>query len=489
MSDPNRDITFVLTSCGRFDLLRRTLASFLEQNDTKIAKYVIVEDSCDESVRDVLAEFPDIDFELIVNQLKRGQLWSIDLAYERVQTPYIFHCEDDWLFTRPGFMEPSLALLEDFPDVIQVLIRDLADEKHGVGGALQTHKNISFYAPLPADYPNVYCYSFNPGLRRLADYKKIGQFRLILEEKAISDRAQQLGYRQVRLANGGVRHIGGHRHMPDLFIRRLDILEKLKRSILKRSIFFKPKGTVYEAKRLKISCFIVACNEADRIERALISVRGLVDEIIVVDSGSTDDTVKIAQSYGAKVIFNKWEGDGPQKRFAEEQCRNDWLLNIDADEWLDVRLIEEIRALFENGEPHKPVWCLRRGDVYFGDSLLRKHMNLENMPRLYDRRKLRFTPPSAAYICAAPERANRRAQRRAAARSCAHGQRYGRQRNQLRSHRHEKKIIACAAHSAHHGFSAMFFEALFFAQSYFWRAKRIYLFYDSRLCPFFAYGC
>ncbi len=389
---PDREITFVLTSCGRFDLLRRTLASFLEQNDTKIAKYIIVEDSGDESVRDVLAEFPDIDFELIVNQIKRGQLWSIDLAYERVQTPYIFHCEDDWLFTRPGFMEPSLTLLEDFPDVVQVLIRDLEDEKHPVKVPLQTHKGISFYAPMPTDHPNSYCYSFNPGLRRLADYKKIGPFRLILEEKNISDLARRMGYRQVRLENGGVQHIGRHRHMPDVFISHSDALEKLKRSILKKSVFFKPKDSVYETKRLKISCFIVACNEADRIERALISVRGLVDEIVVVDSGSKDDTVKIAQSYGAKVIFNKWEGDGPQKRFAEEQCRNDWLLNIDADEWLDVRLIAEIRALFANGEPHKPVWCLRRGDVYFGDSLLRKHMNLENMPRLYDRRKLRFTP-------------------------------------------------------------------------------------------------
>ena len=114
MNLPDREISFVLTSCGRFDLLRRTLASFLEHNDTKIAKYIIVEDSGDDSVRDVLAEFRDVEFDLIVNQPKRGQLWSIDLAYERVHTPYIFHCEDDWLFTKSGFMEPSLTLLKIF---------------------------------------------------------------------------------------------------------------------------------------------------------------------------------------------------------------------------------------------------------------------------------------------------------------------------------------------------------------------------------------
>ena len=379
MNLPDREISFVLTSCGRFDLLRRTLASFLEHNDAKIEKYIIVEDSGDDSVRDVLAEFRDVEFDLIINQPKRGQLWSIDLAYERVRTPYIFHCEDDWLFTKSGFMEPSLTLLEDFPDVVQVLVRDLADEKRAVEVPLQTHKGISFYAPLPAEHPNSYCYSFNPGLRRRADYKKIGLFRLLLEEENISARARQMGCRQARLENGGVQHIGRHRHVPDLFIRS------------KRSVFSKPKQPD-RSKKVPVSCFIVALNEADRIERALISVHGLVDEIIVVDSGSKDDTVKIAESYGAKVIFNEWEGDGPQKRFAEDQCQNHWLLNIDADEYLDVRLIDEIRALFENGAPQKSVYCLMRGDVYFGDSTLRGHMNLERMPRLYDRRKLRFTP-------------------------------------------------------------------------------------------------
>ena len=378
MNLPDREISFVLTSCGRFDLLRRTLASFLEHNDAKIEKYIIVEDSGDDSVRDVLAEFRDVEFDLIVNQPKRGQLWSIDLAYERVRTPYIFHCEDDWLFTKSGFMEPSLTLLEDFPDIVQVLVRDRADEKRAVEVPLQTHKGISFYAPLPAKHPNSYCYSFNPGLRRRADYKKIGLFRLLLEEENISARARQLGCRQARLENGGVRHIGRHRHVSDLFIRS------------KRSVFSKPKQPD-RSKKVPVSCFIVALNEADRIERALISVHGLVDEIIVVDSGSTDDTVKIAESYGAKVIFNEWKGDGPQKRFAEDQCQNHWLLNIDADEYLDVRLIDEIRVLFENGAPQKSVYCLQRGDVYFGDSILRGHMNLERLPRLYDCRKLRFT--------------------------------------------------------------------------------------------------
>ena len=56
-----------------------------------------------------------------------------------------------------------------------------------------------------------------------------------------------------------------------------------------------------------------------------------VDEVIVVEAGSSDDTVEVAKGAGAKVIHNEWEGFGQQKRFAEDQCRNTWVLNLDAD--------------------------------------------------------------------------------------------------------------------------------------------------------------
>jgi glycosyltransferase involved in cell wall biosynthesis len=98
--------------------------------------------------------------------------------------------------------------------------------------------------------------------------------------------------------------------------------------------------------RSPISVYIVAKNEADRIGRAIRSVLGWVDEVIVVDSGSTDDTVAIAEQAGAKVLFNAWPGYGPQKRYAEDQCRNDWLLMLDADEEVSPELAEEIQEAF-----------------------------------------------------------------------------------------------------------------------------------------------
>jgi glycosyltransferase involved in cell wall biosynthesis len=95
-------------------------------------------------------------------------------------------------------------------------------------------------------------------------------------------------------------------------------------------------------KTLPISVFIITKDEEERLPR-------VVDEIIVVDSGSTDKTVEIASEMGCKVMFNKWNGYGLQKIFGEQQCRNDWVLNIDADEEITPELRQRIEALFANG--------------------------------------------------------------------------------------------------------------------------------------------
>lgn len=103
--------------------------------------------------------------------------------------------------------------------------------------------------------------------------------------------------------------------------------------------------------KLPISVFIIAKNEADRIPTVIRAVRDWVDEVIVVDSGSEDDTVAVSESLGARVVFNSWCGYGPQKVFAESLCRNKWLLNLDADEEISRELATEMRALFDSGQP------------------------------------------------------------------------------------------------------------------------------------------
>ena len=98
-----------------------------------------------------------------------------------------------------------------------------------------------------------------------------------------------------------------------------------------------------------ISVFIIAKNEEDRIVRSIESVLDWVDEVIVIDSGSTDKTVELSEAAGARVLYNAWPGYGAQKSFGEKQCRNEWILNIDADEVVSDTLAQEMRALFQNG--------------------------------------------------------------------------------------------------------------------------------------------
>jgi glycosyltransferase involved in cell wall biosynthesis len=110
--------------------------------------------------------------------------------------------------------------------------------------------------------------------------------------------------------------------------------------------------------RLPISAFIIAQDEADRIGLTINSVKEWVDEIIVIDSGSRDDTVAVSESLGARVVFNAWRGYGPQKVFGEALCRNDWVLNLDADEEITPELGAEIRALFQSGLPGNVAYTL-----------------------------------------------------------------------------------------------------------------------------------
>lgn len=96
--------------------------------------------------------------------------------------------------------------------------------------------------------------------------------------------------------------------------------------------------------KTKLSICIITYNEAHIIEKCLKQLTW-ADEIIVVDSGSTDNTVEICKKYTAKVIYHPFENFGLQKQFALNQCTNDWVLSLDADEILTPNLIQEINQL------------------------------------------------------------------------------------------------------------------------------------------------
>ena len=134
---------------------------------------------------------------------------------------------------------------------------------------------------------------------------------------------------------------------------------------------------------------IIARDEADRIERCIAAIKDIADDIVVVDSGSTDDTVAICRRLGARIVYRAWDGYGPQKRFAEDAAAFDWVLNLDADEVVSTQLAAEIRTLMAS-EPPLKAYRFKQVTVYPGWSRPRLWADYHNYVRLYDRRAVRF---------------------------------------------------------------------------------------------------
>lgn len=143
-------------------------------------------------------------------------------------------------------------------------------------------------------------------------------------------------------------------------------------------------------KTLPISAFIICKNEEDRIGLAIASIIEWVDEVVVVDSGSSDDTVAKAKAMGARVMHHDWPGYGLQKRYAEDQCRNDWLLNIDADEEITPALRKEIEDIFAN-EPEANIYKMEILDIYPHEKVAQTFAYGYWQYRLYDRNFGRFS--------------------------------------------------------------------------------------------------
>src|SRR5438477_1397555 len=129
---------------------------------------------------------------------------------------------------------------------------------------------------------------------------------------------------------------------------------------------------------MNLSVVIITCNEEANIGRTLESVKPLVadgkGEIIIVDSGSTDRTVEIAKSFGAKVFVEEWKGFAAQKNSAIDKATGDWILTLDADEEVDSELIAELTGHSDNtvlpGSDSRE-WCLTMGQAGQGQEFVK----------------------------------------------------------------------------------------------------------------------
>lgn len=138
----------------------------------------------------------------------------------------------------------------------------------------------------------------------------------------------------------------------------------------------------------KVSVTIITLNEAQNLREALQSV-AWADEIVVVDSGSTDQTREIARQFTERVLAREWPGYSAQKNFAADQARHDWILSLDADERVTGALASDIRHRM-SGEPDAQGYRMPRVSHYLGRWLRSTDWYPDYQLRLYDRRHGRW---------------------------------------------------------------------------------------------------
>jgi glycosyltransferase involved in cell wall biosynthesis len=139
---------------------------------------------------------------------------------------------------------------------------------------------------------------------------------------------------------------------------------------------------------MNITANIITLNEEKNIKECILSVQEVCDEVLVVDSLSSDKTCEIAESLGAKVIKQKYLGDGAQKAFGAPLAKNEWILSIDADERLDKNAIKAIKELDLKNTSYDAFSFARK--TFVGKQFI-KLWYPDRVTRLYNRTKCSFS--------------------------------------------------------------------------------------------------
>jgi GT2 family glycosyltransferase len=214
-------ITAIFTSCGRFDLLRRTLESFIKNIDLEIEKIIVIDNSTFDHAETELRSISEsikTPLYYVLNDENIGQVSSIDLAYAYVDTEYIFHCEDDWEFFDTGFLKLSIELLKERSDIVNINLRVRFDgEKgsmHPISEMMTTSSGLKYHEYLVNYLGAWHGFSWNPGLRRKKDYDLIKPYKQYIEESGVGKKYKDLGYVAACLEKSYCKHIGTNSSTP-----------------------------------------------------------------------------------------------------------------------------------------------------------------------------------------------------------------------------------------------------------------------------------
>jgi hypothetical protein len=207
------DVTVCVTSCGRLDLLARTLASFRAFHAG--GRLLISEDSADgEVIARVRRDYPEA--EVLTGEGRTGIMRSIDRLYAAVETPFILHLEDDWLFDGPVDLGAAMALLGEDKRIANVCVRAFEEirQKYRRRSDPLAFAGAQFRVMHTDAHPEFFAWSPNPGLIARDLYRAYAPFARVMPDQ-MSGVMKAAGLTQAFLLPGVARHIGGGRNVVD----------------------------------------------------------------------------------------------------------------------------------------------------------------------------------------------------------------------------------------------------------------------------------
>lgn len=237
MQTSEPDVTLCITSCGRLKLLKETLNSFMPSNGRHFSGALLTEDANSLPVQNWLGEkYPDI--KVFMNSPKLGHLRSVDLMYEHVNTPYIFHGEDDWLSDNQDIIEDCKKVLDNDPSISVACVRVLSDfgDKKISDMEFKEVDGVRYGTHPLDDHPKWGAFTFNPALLKRSLWEKYGPYKQYKTEAGISIRMKQDGLKIAYLDPGCCDHIGADDHVADPFqgSRYQKLVKKFANSFEKR---------------------------------------------------------------------------------------------------------------------------------------------------------------------------------------------------------------------------------------------------------------